>query len=84
MAFGYSPSNVCQNAAFWRTLLGLHCVFTLVYTTFSPPPEDPIKCVLGTLIVHSAAHTEPFQIGPRVEPPMWLIQQPSIAGVYRG
>ncbi|KAG7559182.1 FAD linked oxidase N-terminal [Arabidopsis thaliana x Arabidopsis arenosa] len=49
MAFGYSPSNVYQNAAFWRTLLELHCIFTLVYTAFSSPPEDPIKCVLGNM-----------------------------------
>ncbi|KAL9303028.1 putative oxidoreductase [Arabidopsis thaliana] len=43
MAFGYSPSY----GSFWRTLLGLYCLFTLVHTVISTPPEDPVKCVSG-------------------------------------
>ncbi|VVB03542.1 unnamed protein product [Arabis nemorensis] len=48
MAFGrYSPSYDFQNAAFWRTLLGLLCILTLVLTGVLTPPEDPVKCVSG-------------------------------------
>ncbi|KAL1223381.1 L-gulonolactone oxidase 5 [Cardamine amara subsp. amara] len=47
MAYSYYPSYPYQNAAFWRTLVVLYCIFTLVHTTFSTPPEDPVKCVSG-------------------------------------
>ena len=48
MVFSYSPSyGFPQNAAVWRTLLGLFCIFTLVLTAVSTPPEDPVKCVSG-------------------------------------
>ncbi|CAH2060260.1 unnamed protein product [Thlaspi arvense] len=43
MAVGYSR----QSAAFWSTLLRLHCIFTLLHTVVSTPPEDPVKCVSG-------------------------------------
>ncbi|KAG7570734.1 FAD-binding type PCMH-like superfamily [Arabidopsis thaliana x Arabidopsis arenosa] len=47
MAFGYSPSYGSNHAAFWRTLLGLYCLITLVNSAISTPPEDPVKCVSG-------------------------------------
>ncbi|KAG2290509.1 hypothetical protein Bca4012_028391 [Brassica carinata] len=48
MVFSYSPSyGFPQNAVVWRTLLGLLCIFTLVLTAVSTPPEDPVKCVSG-------------------------------------
>ncbi|CAN8286005.1 unnamed protein product [Cochlearia groenlandica] len=47
MTFMYSSSYDSQNAAFWRNILGLLCIYTLVCTVVSTPPEDPVKCTLG-------------------------------------
>ncbi|KAL9844393.1 putative oxidoreductase [Arabidopsis thaliana] len=47
MAFTSSPSYGSLNAAFWRTIFVVHCISTLVFTTISTPPEDPVKCVSG-------------------------------------
>ncbi|EFH38432.1 predicted protein [Arabidopsis lyrata subsp. lyrata] len=37
------------NATFWRTLIGLYYIFTLVHTAVSTPPDDPVKCVSGNM-----------------------------------
>ncbi|XP_010507978.1 PREDICTED: L-gulonolactone oxidase 2 isoform X2 [Camelina sativa] len=47
MAFTSPPSYSSQNATYWRTLIGLYYIFTLVHTAVSTPPEDPVKCVSG-------------------------------------
>ncbi|CAE6054316.1 unnamed protein product [Arabidopsis arenosa] len=47
MVFTSPPSYGSQNATFWRTLIGLSYIFTLVHTAVSTPPDDPVKCVSG-------------------------------------
>ncbi|CAH2057712.1 unnamed protein product [Thlaspi arvense] len=47
MAFGHTLRHGFQNATFWQIVLGLHCIFTLVHTALSTPPEDPVRCVSG-------------------------------------